>query len=444
MNDSNNMFFNNGNDVQPEQTNSNPNNVPLEQVNYNPNEDLTNIALQSDNNQDVMQPQQAYDNQSINNSYYATPDSMSQNYAYDDGLNDEELLRLFIGNNYDKITTRHFNFAGFFFTSFYMFYRKMFLYGIILFIFNLVLSSFIKNSIIISLVIGLLVGFFINKIYLYYAMKKINKIKFKNSQKSVEEIKSICIAKGGTSIGRIFLGFFAEIGILIILLFVMLIMGIGSLLGEFFDLDNWEIKVVENGNNKSTDEESNNSSSSTGTLLENVSINGYSCIGSTCDVTIEDKNGNETDYAIGSSSGDLLTDLGDYSDYIKVDIYYTTNGNKKTISSYKIYLKSNNEDISSVKTENELRDKIGLYSSGTHTDTFTLKEIGTPGFVYDEDDSSYSYNTYVFVNSKNIEYEMKYESSSNTSNLVEGNKYTVTFEVVEGTFDYEFNIKSIS
>ena len=112
------------------------------------------------------------------------------------------------------------------------------------------------------------------------------------------------------------------------------------------------------------------------------------------------------------------------------------------LSSYKIYLKSNNEDISSIKTENELRDKIGLYSIGTHTDTFTLKKIGTPGFGY-KDNVPYTYTTYIFVDNQNVEYEMKYINSNGTLNLTVGNKYTVTFEVTENTFDYEFNIKSV-
>ena len=38
---------------------------------------------------------------------------------------------------------------------------------------------------------------------------------------------------------------------------------------------------------------------------------------------------------------------------------------------------------------------------------------------------------------------MKYRNPDNSLNLTEGNNYTVTFEVVEGTFDHEFNIKSI-
>ena len=41
-------------------------------------------------------------------------------------ISEDELLKEFIGNNYKKITTRLFNFPGFFFTTLYMFYRKIF------------------------------------------------------------------------------------------------------------------------------------------------------------------------------------------------------------------------------------------------------------------------------------------------------------------------------
>ena len=53
--------------------------------------------------------------------------------------NDDELLKEFIGKNYEKITTRRFNIAAFFFNSLYMFYRKMFGYGILTYLIFLVL-----------------------------------------------------------------------------------------------------------------------------------------------------------------------------------------------------------------------------------------------------------------------------------------------------------------
>ena len=74
-----------------------------------------------------------------------------------------------------------------------------------------IILNFIKDSMIsfISLfILWCATGLFVNKIYLYYANKKIDKIKLNNNQKDINELKNICAKKGGTSIGQIFLGLF--------------------------------------------------------------------------------------------------------------------------------------------------------------------------------------------------------------------------------------------
>ena len=82
-------------------------------------------------------------------------------------LNDE-LLKSFVGKNYEKIAKRPFNFAGFFFTTFYMFYRKMIGYSIILFFLILVTINIINNFAI-MIIFNIIVGLFFNKLYLSYA-----------------------------------------------------------------------------------------------------------------------------------------------------------------------------------------------------------------------------------------------------------------------------------
>ena len=383
--------------------------------------------FQSNNVNPMPQQNVGYASQPINNST---------------STNDEELLRAFIGNNYEKITTRPFNFAGFFFTTFYMFYRKMFLYAILLFLVNLVVLNVINNFIV-TLAFNVVVGFLVNKIYLFYAKKKIDKIKFQNQQKDINELKSLCSAKGGTSVGKIFLGFLAELGIAFVVLFIMLIAGIGGMVGSLFNPDNWNITIngIEINNNDSDNGTNSSTSTKDATLVEDVTVSGYSCFGSKCNVSIEES-GNYVDYVFGASNIDLFNVLDNYADYVKVNIYYTKKGSDKTIVDYKIYLKSNNEEITSVKTEDELRSKIGLYSVGTHTESLTLTEVGMTGAGF-KDNTSYTYTDYTFVDSKNNEYEMKYIHTNGTISLVEGNKYTVTFEVVEDTFGYEFYIKNI-
>lgn len=341
-------------------------------------------------------------------------------------ISDDELLKAFIGNNYEKITTRKFNFAGFFFTTLYMFYRKMFGYTLIVFLINLIVLNVI-DKFIVTLLFCIIVGFLVNKLYLSYAKKKVAIIKMSNPQKNQEELNKLCAAKGGTSVGQIFVGLFVEVVIAIVLYIIMAFAGISSAFVNVLNPTNW---LTING-----------SSTSGGKLLEDVSVSGYGCLGSNCNVTIDSPSNNSEEYILGINNTELFNKLGDYKDYIKLNIYYKTKGNTKTIVDYKIYLKSNNEDISSITSESELRDKIGLYSLGTHTDVLTLTEIGEPGFGF-KDGNSYTYTDYKFVDSKGVEYEMKYTNGS--LNLVVGNNYTITFDVSEGTFGYEFTIQSIN
>lgn len=336
----------------------------------------------------------------------------------------EELLKSFIGNNYDKITKNSFNFAGFFFSIFYMFYRKMFLYGITLFILTLILQFFVNNSLIIPILLDILIGLFVNKIYLNYANRKINKIKTQNSQKSTEELKNICSKKGRTSVAYIFLGIFTIIFIMFIVLSTFLIKA-GF---DFFNFNNWNIV-------------NNNDNSKNETLLENVDIVSYTCFFSNCSFEIKDSSGLTDNYSFNSANTDIFEILSNYKDYINLNIYYTLKDDEKVISNYQIYSKINNKDITYVKTENELRGEIGLYTLGTYTDVYTLSEKWDLSYSCINGECEY-YTKYVFVDSNNNEYEMKY-LSMDTLDLTVGNKYNVTFEVVEGDFEYEYILKKV-
>lgn len=167
----------------------------------------------------------------------STKPNTMENINITDRINDEELLKAFIGNNYDKIIYKQFNFSGFFFSFCYMFYRKMFLYGLLAFLINLIILNVIKNSII-SLAFNVAIGFLVNKIYLFYANKKITKIKIQNPQMDTNELKMICSSKGGTSILCLIGGVITEIIISIFILIVMLTMGLGSLFLNVFTQDN--------------------------------------------------------------------------------------------------------------------------------------------------------------------------------------------------------------
>lgn len=358
------------------------------------------------------------------NSQYTTPLGTASAMG-----NDEELVKAYIGKNYEKITTQQFNVCAFFFSTFYMFYRKMFLYGLLVFIANLILMNFISDKL--SIAVGVLLGVFLNKFYVSEVRKRVAKLKQSNPQMSHEELKTLCANKGGTSVGSIFLGFLAEMGITIVTLIIMLIAGVGTILGELVNPDNWEITISDGPENVSTEGAE---------LLEDIEFGGYMCMG---ECIVYGPNGEE--YAASSELADKIDIVGDYEEYTKLNAYYKDENGKKTLIKIEIYNETTNEDISNFKDENDLRTKLGLYSVGTHTATLTLTSIGTPGFGF-SDNESYTYMTYTFIDDKNTEYEMKdmIYTGENQLNLTEGTKYNVTFEVKEDTFGMEFEIKSIN
>lgn len=129
--------------------------------------------------------------------------------------NDEELLQAFIGKNYEKIIAKKFNIWGFLFNLFYVFYRKMTWIGtLIIFIVSIVATitnntspltyAIINGTVFIA--ISVILGIYVNTIYIDYSKNIIAKIKASNPDKSTEELKNICATIGGTSIIDIFHG----------------------------------------------------------------------------------------------------------------------------------------------------------------------------------------------------------------------------------------------
>ena len=292
MNNSNNNFGNT-NTIPPNQNNNRQPLLPKGAL-QNPNA----VFLQSPDNVN-QQMQSTQSPTSIQNVY-----SMPINNIVNNNLNDEELLKAFIGKNYDKITTKTFNFAGFFFNSLYMFYRKMFLYGIILAIINILILNIIKNNIIIIL-LDVVIGLFVNKIYLYNANKKIAKIKFENQLKTTEELKNICSSKGGTSGKNIFLGIVSTFGIAFIISLIMTMVGIGSLFNNIFDSNNGNI-IPNNIFSKEI-------------LVKNAEFGGYSCIYNQCKISVIDENDNPIECALTNDNQEFFQMLTNYYDFINID-----------------------------------------------------------------------------------------------------------------------------
>ncbi len=214
--------------VDPKTNQTVQNNQPLSNSNETNNQPINNVQNSvNDNIQTINQENNSMQN--LNSSVSQTTINNQNSFSKED----MELLKSFIGNNYEKITTKPFNFAGFFFNSFYMFYRKMFAYGLITYIILFALMVFVKNTVV-NLVLTIMLGFVVNKIYLNFATKKISKIKQENPNKSLSELKSICASQGGVSIGTVFLGFLTTLGIGIITIIISILLGITSFAGSFF------------------------------------------------------------------------------------------------------------------------------------------------------------------------------------------------------------------
>ncbi len=170
---------------------------------------------------------------------------------------DDELIKAFIGPNYETITTNKFNFAAAFLGFPYMFYRKMMLYGFLSILVMPTLSALVTNvfakilnvvklsdsaSLIVLLIANaatyiLVYGSLTNRLYLSFVKHKVYKIKLENSNKDYEYIKNICIRKGGRSAGRFLLGLLIPI-IMAIVMVVAIFASFGLFVGNLFNAFN--------------------------------------------------------------------------------------------------------------------------------------------------------------------------------------------------------------
>ncbi|MBE6160967.1 MAG: DUF2628 domain-containing protein [Firmicutes bacterium] len=113
---------------------------------------------------------------------------------------DEELLEDYIGNNYNKIKNRIINFSALFLGPFYYLYRKLYIIGLFLLIFQTLIIYFIKNIkyfIVIEITYLLILSLLFNTLYLVITKKNIKKIQSAADEKIIKER---CILKGGTDL----------------------------------------------------------------------------------------------------------------------------------------------------------------------------------------------------------------------------------------------------
>lgn len=111
--------------------------------------------------------------------------------------NEKELIKEYVGKNYDKIKNTKFSLPAFFLGPIYFFYRKLYTYAFI-WILVIIMFGFISPIFGLLIQIGFSVSF--SKIYLEDAKRKVIEIQRLNKDLSKEAIIEQCRKKGGVNI----------------------------------------------------------------------------------------------------------------------------------------------------------------------------------------------------------------------------------------------------
>ena len=158
--------------------------------------------------------------------------------------NNNELMKTFIGNKYDKIVYNSFNFPAFFLKEAYFFYRKMYLYGFLFLIPTLcvpIIFLMIGTSIIgLSLVLSFCIGLFTNKLYLNFVEKKVRMIVDSCGGDELSA-KEIIEKKGGTNLFAAIIVFLFKLSYFIVIFVLIVILLFYVLKGD----TSIKVKIIE-------------------------------------------------------------------------------------------------------------------------------------------------------------------------------------------------------
>lgn len=183
---------------------------------------------------------------------------------------DEKYLEAYIGPNYKKIISGKFSFSAFFFTFGYLFYRKMYLAGVLLALIEFIIINLVQNALISCVIIifmDILLGLFFNKIYIRRVMMKIEKLKIKY-QSSPQALLTACTLKGGRSLPMAIL-----MSIIIFVVQIIISMVVFSVAIFDFIFGNANINVNSNINSNSSGE--NNTDSTDGSSTSKIIYFGF-------------------------------------------------------------------------------------------------------------------------------------------------------------------------
>lgn len=116
-------------------------------------------------------------------------------------MEDEVLIRGFIGKKYDKFINKRFFIPAFFFGGLYYIYRKMYVLGFSLYLLTIATTSFIDNvfvSLFLNILLSTCYGLFFGPSYMKFSKSKVEKIK-NNHFENAEDMLNVCNKSGGTN-----------------------------------------------------------------------------------------------------------------------------------------------------------------------------------------------------------------------------------------------------
>ena len=123
---------------------------------------------------------------------------------------DLQMIKNYMGKKYVGFVKSKFNIYACIFGGIYLMYRKMYIYGISLYLFFLILMTlFINNFMILGIVVALIIcihvvlGFNFNKIYLNRSYNQIKKIEEIYNANQDDYVLSECKYIGGTDIAKV-------------------------------------------------------------------------------------------------------------------------------------------------------------------------------------------------------------------------------------------------
>lgn len=151
------------------------------------------------NNSKQNRPNKNWQNQNSLSNQNQSPNTTFNVQEQPSYLNDfqrKDLLMAYVGFKYEKFCRQKINIAALVFAEFYLFYRRMTFFGLLMLISRTLLFVYVNPYI--SFSINILLAIIFNKIYLYHAKNKINSIEKHNTSLSYPALREKVIASGGT------------------------------------------------------------------------------------------------------------------------------------------------------------------------------------------------------------------------------------------------------